>query len=105
MVGTKPLSLSASRLKSDVKKAVDAAVSKHKLQNLKIAEGMAISHHGIVGFVISDGELGKTSIADISVLANSVATALKGGEPASMIKGGHIIVGFMPPAGITAIKE
>lgn len=83
MVGTKPLSLSASRLTSDVKKAVDAAVSKHKLQNLKITDGMAISSHGIVGFVISDGELGKTSIADISGLAASVATALKGGEPAS----------------------
>lgn len=100
----KPLSLSASRMTGDVRKAVDAALVKHKLQNLKVGDGMAISS-GIVGFIITDAELGKRSIADVTGLASSVATALKGGEPATIIKGGHIIVGFMPPAGIASIKD
>ena len=47
MTVDKPLSLSASRMTGDVRKAVDAALAKHKLQNLKVGDGMAISS-GIV---------------------------------------------------------
>ena len=104
MPAAKPLSLSASRMTSDVRKAVDAALSKHKLQNLQVGDGLAISS-GIVGFIVTDNELGKKSIADISGLAASVATSLNGGEPATIIKGGQIIVGFMPLTGVASIKD
>jgi hypothetical protein len=106
MTNGKPVSLSTKQLSAEVKKAVDTALAKHKLQGVtRIDEGLTVASSGLIGFVLRDKDINQKTIADLNSIAGDVATSLKGATPAVLSKGGHIIIGFVPEPNITSLKE
>jgi hypothetical protein len=97
-------SISTQQLSIDARKAVDAALIKHKLQGLKPDTGATMIPPGLLGFVLRAADLDKKSLSEVQALAGDVAKPLKGATPATFIHGGHIIIGFVAE-GVTLFKE
>ena len=105
MASDRVTSISAKQLAPEVRKAVDAATAKHKLQGVKIDGGVALIPPSLIGFILRDADLQQKTLSDLQALAADVAKPLKGAMPATYIHDGHIIIGFVAESAITLLRE
>ncbi|WKA31325.1 hypothetical protein [Bradyrhizobium roseum] len=99
-------SISAKEITSAVRKAV--AKNETLRQLTSASPGIATIKPPILGLLIRDVDLKDSSIGELNQLAADVAKSLpaaKGAQPAALVHGGHIIIGFIQESAVTLFKE
>jgi hypothetical protein len=102
-------SISGKQLSTEIANAVKTAVARHaSFKGATVESGVAMFPPGVIGLILRNFEPEKSSLGQLQSLATDVAKALpsaKGGQPAALVHGGHIIIGFIQEPAITLLKE
>lgn len=104
-MAAKVKSISAQQLAKEVK----AAVAKNEeLKGTVVDPQVGMLPPWVIGLILRPGELENRSISEVQKLAAGVAKSLpsaRGRTPATLVHGGHIILGFVEDPVATIIEQ